>query len=102
MKDFPLLYPGGYSLPPGAYNHKLDSGNIYGVKFWSKGFTTGTNFDGGSLFHLSATLCGNSYVSICVTSSAVKRNQNIRNNFIILIININRESILPWGMTARI
>ena len=43
VEDFPLLYPGGFSLPPGAYNHILSLVNIDGVNFWSKGFTAGTN-----------------------------------------------------------
>ena len=43
MEDFPLLYPGGFLLRPGAYNHRLNLVNIDGVNFWSKGFTAGTN-----------------------------------------------------------
>ena len=43
MKDFPLLYPGGFLLPPGAYNHRLNLGNIDGVNFWGQVFTAGTD-----------------------------------------------------------
>ena len=43
MKAFSLLYQGGFLFTPGAYNHILDLGNIYGVTFWSKFFTVGTN-----------------------------------------------------------
>ena len=43
VEDFPLLYPGGFSLPPGAYNHILNLVKIDRVNFWSKGFTAGTN-----------------------------------------------------------
>ena len=44
VKDFHILSPGGFSLPPGAYNHILNLGNIDGLKFCNKGFTTGNNF----------------------------------------------------------
>ena len=41
-EDFPLLYPGGFLIPPGSYDHRLNLGDINGVTFWSKVIATGT------------------------------------------------------------
>ena len=118
MKDFTLLYLACLYLPPGAYNYRLNLGNVYAVNFWSKCFTAETDLMEADwppivIYSIeiatseSDILRSNICVGIGVLAARLKgirtRVQTERTkNIMIIMITFNRERLLPCSPTARI